>query len=390
MPPRVYVVDDDRLVTTSLSTALQLETDWAVTAYNSAVDALAAMATAPADVVLSDLKMPGLDGIAFLKQVRARTPTAVLLLLTGYADKESAVAAINEVGLWQYVEKPWDTADLILKVRQGLERRDLLIRVEAQNRELAARVAELEVAREQLLASERLAAVGRVMAGLAHEMGNQLGLIGYAEVIAERTADPDVAEFARAILRAQKRLGAMIAEIKDFVRSPDGHRGDGVYLREVDDLAAVVEEAVALLRFDRDAAGRTVELSLRARPVAQLHRGKIMQAVINLARNAVQASPEGAVVNVTVDADADGSVVRVVDHGAGMTPEVLARIGEPFFTTRSEGTGLGLGITRRIVEEHGGTLRIASQPGQGTEIALRLPLAPPASRGAAPVPTGGP
>src|SRR5689334_9486223 len=133
MPTRVYVVDDDRLVTSSLGTALQLETDWDVDAYNQAADALAAMPEAPPDVVLSDLKMPGMDGIAFLKRVRATWPDTVLLLLTGYADKESAIAAINEVGIWQYVEKPWDTADLILKVRQGLERRDLVRRLADRN-----------------------------------------------------------------------------------------------------------------------------------------------------------------------------------------------------------------------------------------------------------------
>ena len=125
VPPRVYLVDDDALVTQSLGTALHLETEWEVSTWNDAREALEAMAAAPPDVVLSDLKMPGMDGIAFLRRVRALHPDAVLMVLTGYGDKESAIAAINDVGLWQYVEKPWDTAEVMLKVRQGLERRDL-------------------------------------------------------------------------------------------------------------------------------------------------------------------------------------------------------------------------------------------------------------------------
>jgi two-component system NtrC family sensor kinase len=334
------------------------------------------MPAAPPDVVLSDLKMPGLDGIAFLKRVRALSADAVLLLLTGYADKESAIAAINDVGIWQYVEKPWDTADLILKVRQGLERRDLVARLEASNRQLSQRVSELEAARERLLVSERLAAVGRVMAGLAHEMGNQLGLMGYAQLILDKTRDAELTDYAEAILRAQRRLGGMISEIKDFVRSPDGPRDAVAIPREPDDLAAVVEEAVALVRFDREVQGREVRLAVQARPTVRLHRGKVMQAVINLAKNAAQASADGLPIEVSVEREGGEAVVRVVDRGSGMAPEVLARLGEPFFTTKEGGTGLGLGITRRIVEDHGGSLRIDSRPGAGTRVEVRLPLVP--------------
>src|SRR3954468_7557199 len=97
--PRVFVVDDDALVTQSLGMALRLETDWDVSAFTDAREALAAMAPAeggPPRAVLSDLKMPQPDGIAFLSRVRALRPDAVLMLLTGYADKESAISAIND------------------------------------------------------------------------------------------------------------------------------------------------------------------------------------------------------------------------------------------------------------------------------------------------------
>src|SRR3954451_11303565 len=147
----VYVVDDDRLVTESLSRALQLETDWQVRAFNDGARALAEMPRLPPDVVLSDFKMPGMDGIAFLRKVRAAHPDAVLLLLTGYADKESAIRAINEVGIWQYVEKPWDLGDLLIKIRQGLERRALVVDLRASNTELVSRLSELERAHVELV-----------------------------------------------------------------------------------------------------------------------------------------------------------------------------------------------------------------------------------------------
>src|SRR5579871_403408 len=368
MAPRVYVVDDDALVTESLGTALKLETDWQVLPFTDAEEALAVMRSAPPDVVLSDLKMP-LGGIAFLAKVRTRHPEAVLILLTGYADKESAIRAINEVGIWQYVEKPWDTADLMLKIRQGLERRDLVGKLHRINAELGARVRELGSAHERLVASERLAAVGRVASGLAHELGNQLGLVGYAEAIAARTQDPEVKEFAEVIAAARRRLTAMVDEIKDFARGTDHE-----FAREPGDLAAVVEEALGILRFDREVAARKVTLDARARPIVEIHRGKIMQVVINLVRNAAQASQPGATVEVVVDEQGDGgALLRVVDRGSGMAPDVVARLGEPFFTTKERGSGLGLGISRRIVEQHAGRLDVRSRAGEGTEVEVQLP-----------------
>ncbi len=367
----VYVVDDDRLVTDSLSRALELETDWRVHAHNDGAAALARMPADPPDVVLSDFKMPGLDGIAFLGRVRAAYPEAVLLLLTGYADKESAIRAINEVGIWQYVEKPWDLGDLLVKIRQGLERRDLIVELRRNNAVLQARLDELERAHEELVRAERMAAVGRVASGLAHEIGNQLALVGYAEAIRARANDPEVAEFAAVIVAAQRRLAALVDEIKDFARGASAN-----YAREPDDVAGAVEEALGILRFDPDVRTRRVQLAVRTRPLGLIHRGKIAQVVVNLVHNAVQASPPGGEVAVTVEEDASGGArITVRDRGEGMAPEVLAVVerGEPFFTTKERGSGLGLGISRRVIDEHAGRLEVSSTRGAGTEVIVHLP-----------------
>jgi response regulator RpfG family c-di-GMP phosphodiesterase len=172
----VYLVDDDPLVTESLGTALRLETTYHVEIFHSGPEALAAIAERPPHVVITDFKMPGMDGLQLLRAVRQRAPEAVLMLLTGYSDKDSAIHAINEVGIYQYVEKPWDLQDLLLKIKAGIERLDLVRR---------------------LVSAERLAAVGRVVSGIAHEIGNQLALVGYAEAIKARsTGNSEIARRA--------------------------------------------------------------------------------------------------------------------------------------------------------------------------------------------------
>jgi signal transduction histidine kinase len=357
----VFLVDDDPLVTDSLGTALRLETPYHVRAFGSGPAALEALGSDPPDVLITDFKMPGMDGLELLRRVRARLPDAVLMLLTGYADKDSAILAVNEVGIFQYVEKPWDLHDLLLKLKAALERKEL--------------ISKLREAQEKLLASERLAAVGRVVSGIAHELGNQLALVGYAEAIKARSAqNPEIAELADIIAAAHKRLAAMVAEIRDFARQAGADDSSPKVRLEPGDVVSIIEEALGILRYDRELVGRKIERDIRARPLARVDRGKLSQVVINLVRNAAQATTAGQPVRVTLD-ERDGQVViEVIDEGAGMTPEVQARLGEPFFTTRGErGTGLGVGITRRIVAEHGGSMAFDSAPGRGTTVTVRLP-----------------
>ena len=141
---RVAVVDDEEMVVTSIESYLQLETSHEILTFTSPEGALRSLEEEAVDVVVADFMMPAMDGIAFLKQMRRARPRAARILLTGYADKESAVRAINEVGLYQYLEKPWKNEQLKLVIQNGVERarliRDLEERMEAleeANTELA-------------------------------------------------------------------------------------------------------------------------------------------------------------------------------------------------------------------------------------------------------------
>lgn len=376
----IYLVDDDPLVVASLGSLLELETPHRVRRFTASDDALAAMRDESPDLIVSDLTMPGIDGLELLERSRAIRPHAARIILTGYADKESAVRAINDAGIYQYVEKPWDNTQLLVTVDNALEHvrleRELRATVEAlgkRNRELEQTIRDLHDAQDRLITAERLAAVGRLASGIAHEIGNQLSLLGYAELLAERYAsDPEAKELTDPLLAARRRLAAMVASIKDFVRGA----GDINYSRQREALAPIVDEAVSILRFEPALKSRTLVCEPDDRTVkARVNHEKLLQVFLNLLRNAIQATREGGRIQIGVVAEGSRAVVTVADDGMGIEPAHLKRVWEPFFSTKGEvGTGLGLGICRRIVEEHGGTIQVESKPGEGATFRIELPL----------------
>lgn len=142
--PTVLLVDDEEMILSSLASFLRLETDYAVETFTAPAEALAWGRDHEVDVVVSDFLMPGLDGIEFLKAFRELHPHAPRILLTGYADKENAIKAINEVGLFQYLEKPWDNAHLLLVLRNAVDRMGLLRALEAKIAEIDAAYGKLQ------------------------------------------------------------------------------------------------------------------------------------------------------------------------------------------------------------------------------------------------------
>ena len=148
----VFIVDDEEMVTTSISTLFMLETDYNVLTFNSPSEALDGLQNQEADLVISDYLMPGeMNGVEFLLELKKLQPDAIRILLTAYADKENAIRAINEVELYQYVEKPWDNDVLLLLVRNGLLHGRLWKQLVAKTRELDIAVGNLEQVQTEIL-----------------------------------------------------------------------------------------------------------------------------------------------------------------------------------------------------------------------------------------------
>ena len=147
----VAIVDDEPMVTTALRAFLELELPYRVVCFESPHAALEALAREPVQVVIADFMMPELDGIEFLRRVRESCPFATRILLTGYADKANAIRAINEVGLYYFLEKPWSNEQLQLIVRNGVERSELFTQLDARVSALEAANRDLALLRRRLV-----------------------------------------------------------------------------------------------------------------------------------------------------------------------------------------------------------------------------------------------
>jgi signal transduction histidine kinase len=249
--------------------------------------------------------------------------------------------------------------------------------------ESAARIAALE----QLRHADRLTTVGKLAAGLAHELGTPLNVVsGRAQMIASgEIADPgDVVRSARVVREQADRMTRIVRQLLDCARHRGGERRDT-------DLDRLARETLALLAPLAARRGVRVACAGPEAPVrARVDAGQIQQALANLVMNAVQASPRDAEVSVRVSAReiATPPAVRppgryaeleVVDRGTGIPLDELPAIFDPFFTTKpvGEGTGLGLAVVHGIVEEHGGWVQVASEPGRGSRFTMSLPTEEP-------------
>jgi DNA-binding NtrC family response regulator len=152
-PPVILLVDDEEMILTSIKSFFAIETDYDLLTYTSPVEALKELDSRikSVDLVISDYLMPEMDGISFLAEVKKRFPLVPRILLTGYADKENAIKAINNVGLYQYIEKPWNNDDLRLVIKNGLEKTILLKQLEEKVREVEKVHKELNDVQKEIL-----------------------------------------------------------------------------------------------------------------------------------------------------------------------------------------------------------------------------------------------
>jgi signal transduction histidine kinase len=252
-------------------------------------------------------------------------------------------------------------------------RRDYaLLLVDERTAELSASVVKLEEAQELLLRQARLAAIGELASAVGHELRNPLGVITNAHyLLRSQLGGAGNENLVRHLATAEREVGAatlIVGDLLDFARA----REPVTAPVDVPDLIAEVEGVIP------PPPGVTVDHDLAAHcPPALADRDQLRQVLLNLLTNAYEAMPEGGAITVSVR-EANGRLeIKVVDSGSGMDDTVAARVFEPFYTQKARGIGLGLAVTKRIVDSHGGSIAVDSTPGAGSTFTIELPVAEP-------------
>jgi signal transduction histidine kinase len=318
------------------------------------------------DVALVDVRLPDGDGIQLAAGLKALAPHSEVILLTGFATLESAIAAVR-AGAWAYLVKPCAPSDLLIAIEQAVRHVGLQ--------------KEKEALTQRAHIAEKLAALGTMAAGFAHEIRNPLNAAHLQLKLAERglgtgqaTGITGALENLALVRTELERLNRIVEDALAFAR-PSG------LVALPHDMAETVDTVARFLAPDAAAAGVALHVDGASTPIAASYdEGRIKQVLINLIRNAVDAAGPGGEVWASVRRVGETVELKVEDSGLGVPAGVDPF--EPYFTTKDHGTGLGLPLAHRIVTEHGGALYLRRDAPR-TAFVVELPLARPSPRAGA-------
>lgn len=255
-----------------------------------------------------------------------------------------------------------------LSTRIALDGRDEFGELASSFNQMAADLARHQ---EHLVRSQKLASIGQMAAGVAHEINNPLGVIlGYIKLMLKEPAQVKIS-YLTTVEDEVRQCQRIVQDLLDLARPP---RLEPARI----DLAELAREAIERL----GESGKLRALRIE-QPASDVHvtvygdEAKLRQVVFNIVLNAVEAMPSGGALTIRVAQKGDEAVLHVADTGSGIPPEVLPHVFDPFFSTKPKGTGLGLVISQAIVDAHGGAIDLRSEAGKGTRVAVRLPAKPP-------------
>lgn len=379
--PMVLVADDEpdmlRFLKSQLSAEFQVL---------EAVDGLQAVEKASQflpEIVLLDMMMPEKDGFQVCRELRGKTSTQniPIILLTARADEETKLSALA-VGASDFLSKPFSTTELHLRVTNLVAQRKMQRELARNVQILEATMEELKEAQAQLVQSEKLAGLGRMSAGIIHEINNPLnyaktGLYALRkkEQFLPEDEREDFLEVLRDIEDGVDRVKTIVSDLRTFTHPGGGEESE----LETVDLGKVVASG---LRFVSDQLGGiAVENTVPENFIAMGNSNKLVQVAVNLLQNAIDAlkekpsNDEPPKISISGRTGNGKIILAFRDNGPGIKPEALNNIFDPFFTTKDVGKGMGLGLTicHRIVAECGGNIAVKSEPGRFTEFALEFP-----------------
>jgi signal transduction histidine kinase len=384
----ILVIDDEESILNLVSIILSNRGYTVATACDSKTG-LELIDSLNPSLVLLDYMMPLVDGLETLKKIRQEYPDTYVIMFTGKGSEEIAVE-LMKAGASDYILKPFSNQNLVerlenvLKIRAvelknrdlTAEREELLFEIRAWNQELEQRIEEeaeaLKRAHEEVVQSQKLATLGYLAAGMAHEIRNPLNSISlFVQLIKEGLDDPEKLEYVEKILKEVDRVDATLRNLLDTAKRPRYE------LSEVN-IEQLIRQALEEFLPQTDARKIAVTFtSDGSTPMLKADPSELEQIFTNLFLNAIHEMPDGGELKVALRNEGENLGILVSDSGKGILKENLPNIFDPFFTTKSRGTGLGLSVVLRIVNNYGGKIEVAQSDDKGTTFLVRLPVANP-------------
>lgn len=405
---RILIVDDEEAVRT-LFTCYLSERYTCYEASNSE-EALTLLNGQSFALVISDMIMPGLSGVELLREINVRFPDTAVIMVSGI-DRPQRVLDTVRLGAYDYLVKPCDLDVLEMCIERALERRALRLQAQYYKQDLERHIeelkrskAELQRLQLQIVQNEKMASLGQLAAGVAHELNNPAGFIyGNMEILQacalglQRLLDlyeaaPLPGEVRAEAERIKLEIGYESSVVDLLSIIEDCHDGaerirdvvqnlrtfsrlDEAEFKKVD-IHEGIESTIRLLSRYYSDGNIKLHRNYSDLPQVDCYAGQLNQVWMNLLVNAAQAVKDGGKVWINTEHVGASAVIHISDSGCGIAPENLKKIFDPFFTTKpvGEGTGLGLSVTYGIIERHEGSISVKSQVGFGTTFRVEIPI----------------
>jgi len=374
--PQVLVIDDEMGPRESLR--MLLKPNYQVHTAESVEAGIRVLREKKPDAIISDIRMPGTSGIDGLRRIREIDPHVSVIMLTGFGALETAQEALR-LGANDYISKPFDAREMRDVISRNVER----TRVQRTSEHASGEIKELNNRLlKELAQKERLASLGQASAEFVHDLGNPLTIVwGYVQLLAKKLEQQEKGQGGENAGTSAKELQIIEQNVRlcrELLTMWQSYGSMQAAPHKPISVSAIVREVVKSVGSiaSQNNVHLTVEISddpctLLGDPT------QVTRAIQNVIINAIQASAEkkGAVM-VTCTRKDFYVDVRVQDTGGGITPAQMQKIFEPYFTTKQakSGTGLGLYITKKVVEDHNGSIKVDSTPQAGTTFTIRLPL----------------
>ncbi|HTO97093.1 MAG TPA: hybrid sensor histidine kinase/response regulator [Myxococcales bacterium] len=371
----ILIVDDERPNLTVLRNFL--ETGYRVHEAQSGAVALEIARAQDLDVVIADQRMPEMTGVELLEKLREFKPDVAGIVLTGFTDPPALISAINRARVFRFLKKPWQPDDILEAVRQAGEHvyqaraiRKLVEMLARRTGELDASLVQIKRTQSQLLHLERLGTMGKLAAGVVHDLRNLMVSLGYVEsVLQQRSVAADVLESVQVGMQGVGNLIQTLEAMHQFARG-----GSLSMQKAMLQPAAVVNDALAIARMDMGFRAHKVAVNIEdGLPRVHGDRQKLTQVLVNLVRNAVQATAQWRHIGIEATRKNGHVVIAVEDEGPGVPPELKDNLFKPFVSSKGEGgMGMGLYMAKLIVDSHQGEIAVLDRPQGGARFEVRL------------------